>query len=56
QKLKVKKQRIKVLFQSQIHSIIQNIKKTVLLSEHVNLFIIRIESETANQKMRNFEI
>ncbi|OAT02792.1 uncharacterized protein BDCG_17775 [Blastomyces dermatitidis ER-3] len=35
---------------------IQNIEKTALLSEHTNLLITEIESETADQKMQDFEI
>ncbi|OAT03927.1 hypothetical protein BDBG_16143 [Blastomyces gilchristii SLH14081] len=35
---------------------IQNIKKTALLSEHVNLFITEMKSETADQKMQDFEM
>ncbi|EEQ84876.2 uncharacterized protein BDCG_08145 [Blastomyces dermatitidis ER-3] len=40
---------------SQMHFIIQNIEKTVLLSEHVNLLITEMEPETADQKMQDFE-
>ncbi|OAT03011.1 uncharacterized protein BDCG_17885 [Blastomyces dermatitidis ER-3] len=39
-----------------MHFIIQNIEKTALLSEHVNLLITEIESETADQQMQDFEI
>ncbi|KMW68185.1 uncharacterized protein BDCG_17305 [Blastomyces dermatitidis ER-3] len=35
---------------------IQNIEKTALLSEHVNLLITEMEPETADQEMRDFEI
>ncbi|OAT02149.1 uncharacterized protein BDCG_17411 [Blastomyces dermatitidis ER-3] len=35
---------------------IQNIEKTALLSEHVNLLITEMEPETADQKMRDFEM
>ncbi|OAT11214.1 hypothetical protein BDBG_06159 [Blastomyces gilchristii SLH14081] len=35
---------------------IQNIEKTVLLSEHVNLLITEVKPEAADQKMRDFEI
>ncbi|OAT02788.1 uncharacterized protein BDCG_17771 [Blastomyces dermatitidis ER-3] len=35
---------------------IQNIKKTVLLSEHVNLLTTEIELKTADQKIQDFEI
>ncbi|KMW66927.1 hypothetical protein BDDG_11797 [Blastomyces dermatitidis ATCC 18188] len=35
---------------------IQNIEKTALLSEHVNLLVTEVESETADQKMRDFKI
>ncbi|OAT00957.1 uncharacterized protein BDCG_16817 [Blastomyces dermatitidis ER-3] len=34
---------------------IQNIEKTALLSEHVNLLITEMEPEAADQKMRDFE-
>ncbi|OAT11361.1 hypothetical protein BDBG_17511 [Blastomyces gilchristii SLH14081] len=34
---------------------IQNIVKTALLSEHVNLLITEMEPETADQKMQNFK-
>ncbi|KMW69505.1 hypothetical protein BDDG_13646, partial [Blastomyces dermatitidis ATCC 18188] len=50
------KKRIKALFRSQMHFMIQNIEKTALLSEHVNLLTTEIEPETADQKMRDFEI
>ncbi|KMW66931.1 hypothetical protein BDDG_11798 [Blastomyces dermatitidis ATCC 18188] len=55
QKLTEKK-RIEILFISQIHFIIQNIKKTALLSEHTNLLITEMEPETADQKMQDFEV
>ncbi|KMW66746.1 hypothetical protein BDDG_11704 [Blastomyces dermatitidis ATCC 18188] len=35
---------------------IQNIEKAALLSEHVNLLITEVEPETADQKMRDFEV
>ncbi|OAT05216.1 hypothetical protein BDBG_01648 [Blastomyces gilchristii SLH14081] len=35
---------------------IQNIDKTALLSEHVNLLTAEMEPETADQKMWDFEI
>ncbi|OAT14530.1 hypothetical protein BDBG_09530 [Blastomyces gilchristii SLH14081] len=35
---------------------IQNIKKTALLSEYVNLLITEMKPETADQKMWNFKI
>ncbi|OAT08017.1 hypothetical protein BDBG_16941 [Blastomyces gilchristii SLH14081] len=35
---------------------IQNIKKTALLFEHVNLLTAEIKSETVDQKMQNFKI
>ncbi|OAT03228.1 uncharacterized protein BDCG_17989 [Blastomyces dermatitidis ER-3] len=35
---------------------IQNIEKTALLSEHVNLLTAEMEPETADQKMQDFEI
>ncbi|OAT02651.1 uncharacterized protein BDCG_17699 [Blastomyces dermatitidis ER-3] len=34
---------------------IQNIEKTALLSEHVNLLAAEVEPETADQKMQDFE-
>ncbi|OAT04385.1 hypothetical protein BDBG_16241 [Blastomyces gilchristii SLH14081] len=39
-----------------MYFIIQNIKKTALLSEHVNLLITEMKPEAADQKMRDFEI
>ncbi|KMW69138.1 hypothetical protein BDDG_13308, partial [Blastomyces dermatitidis ATCC 18188] len=50
------KKRIEVLFRSQIHFIIQNIEKTALLSEHVNLLAAEVEFKTADQKMQDFEV
>ncbi|OAT12664.1 hypothetical protein BDBG_17697 [Blastomyces gilchristii SLH14081] len=35
---------------------IQNIEKTVLLSEHVNLLTTEMEPEAVDQKMQDFEI
>ncbi|OAT04048.1 hypothetical protein BDBG_16169 [Blastomyces gilchristii SLH14081] len=35
---------------------IQNIEKTALLSEHVNLLTAKMKSETADKKMQDFEI
>ncbi|OAT11740.1 hypothetical protein BDBG_17571 [Blastomyces gilchristii SLH14081] len=35
---------------------IQNIKKTALLSEHVNLLTAEMKPETADQKMQDFEM
>ncbi|OAT00483.1 uncharacterized protein BDCG_16634 [Blastomyces dermatitidis ER-3] len=55
QKLTEKK-RIEVLFRSQIHFMIQNIEKTALLSEHINLLVTEVEPETADQEMRDFEV
>ncbi|OAS99256.1 uncharacterized protein BDCG_16042 [Blastomyces dermatitidis ER-3] len=55
QKLAEKK-RIEALFRSQMHFIIQNIEKTALLSEHVNLLTAEMKSETADQKIQDFEI
>ncbi|KMW69824.1 hypothetical protein BDDG_13981, partial [Blastomyces dermatitidis ATCC 18188] len=52
----IEKKRIEILFRSQIYFIIQNIKKTSLLSEYVNLLITEMKPETADQKMQNFEI
>ncbi|OAT02240.1 uncharacterized protein BDCG_17456 [Blastomyces dermatitidis ER-3] len=39
-----------------MHFIIQNIEKTALLSEHVNLLTTEMKPETADQKMRDFEM
>ncbi|KMW68856.1 hypothetical protein BDDG_13080 [Blastomyces dermatitidis ATCC 18188] len=39
-----------------MHFIIQNIEKTALLSEHVNLLTARVKPETADQKMLDFEV
>ncbi|KMW69145.1 hypothetical protein BDDG_13316 [Blastomyces dermatitidis ATCC 18188] len=55
QKLTEKK-RIKVLFRSQMHFIIQNIEKTALLSEHINLLITEMKPETADQEMWDFKM
>ncbi|KMW69102.1 hypothetical protein BDDG_13278 [Blastomyces dermatitidis ATCC 18188] len=55
QKLAEKK-RIEALFRSQMHFIIQNIEKTALLSEHVNLLTAEMKPETADQKIQDFEI
>ncbi|KMW69269.1 hypothetical protein BDDG_13432, partial [Blastomyces dermatitidis ATCC 18188] len=46
---------IEALFRSQMRSMIQNIEKTALLSEHVNLLITEVEPEAADQEMRDFE-
>ncbi|OAT04027.1 hypothetical protein BDBG_16165 [Blastomyces gilchristii SLH14081] len=35
---------------------IQNIEKTVLLSEHVNLLAAEVEPETVDQEMQDFEM
>ncbi|OAT00236.1 uncharacterized protein BDCG_16537 [Blastomyces dermatitidis ER-3] len=35
---------------------IQDIEKTALLSEHVNLLITEVEPEAADQEMRDFEV
>ncbi|OAT03259.1 uncharacterized protein BDCG_18031 [Blastomyces dermatitidis ER-3] len=35
---------------------IQNIEKTALLSEHINLLTAEMELKTADQKMQDFEI
>ncbi|OAT02075.1 uncharacterized protein BDCG_17370 [Blastomyces dermatitidis ER-3] len=39
-----------------MYFIIQNIEKTALLSEYVNLLTAEIEPETADQKMQDFKI
>ncbi|KMW68878.1 hypothetical protein BDDG_13098 [Blastomyces dermatitidis ATCC 18188] len=54
QKLTEKKG-IKALFRSQMHFMIQNIEKTALLSEYVNLLTAEMKSETADQEMWDFE-
>ncbi|KMW67755.1 hypothetical protein BDDG_12299 [Blastomyces dermatitidis ATCC 18188] len=46
----------KKAFKSQMHSMIQDIEETALLSEHVNLLTAEIESETADQKIQDFEM
>ncbi|OAT02552.1 uncharacterized protein BDCG_17630 [Blastomyces dermatitidis ER-3] len=48
--------RIETLFRSQMHFMIQNIEKTALLSEHVNLLAAEMKPETADQEMQDFEI
>ncbi|OAT00295.1 uncharacterized protein BDCG_16571 [Blastomyces dermatitidis ER-3] len=35
---------------------IQNIEKTALLSEHVNLLTAEVEPEAADQEMQDFEV
>ncbi|KMW67061.1 hypothetical protein BDDG_13045 [Blastomyces dermatitidis ATCC 18188] len=35
---------------------IQNIEKTALLSEHVNLLTAEMKPETADQKIQDFEV
>ncbi|EEQ89066.2 uncharacterized protein BDCG_04186 [Blastomyces dermatitidis ER-3] len=39
-----------------MHFMIQNIEKTALLSEHVNLLTAEMKSETVDQKMQDFEV
>ncbi|OAT06720.1 hypothetical protein BDBG_02889 [Blastomyces gilchristii SLH14081] len=46
----------KKTFKSQMHFMIQNIEEAALLSEHVNLLAAEMEPETADQKMRDFEM
>ncbi|KMW69267.1 hypothetical protein BDDG_13430, partial [Blastomyces dermatitidis ATCC 18188] len=46
---------IKALFRSQMHFMIQDIEKAVLLSEHVNLLVTEVKPEAADQEMRDFE-
>ncbi|KMW66389.1 hypothetical protein BDDG_11518 [Blastomyces dermatitidis ATCC 18188] len=50
------KKRIEVLFRSQMCSMIQDIEKAALLSEHANLLVTEVEPEAADQKMRDFEV
>ncbi|KMW68255.1 hypothetical protein BDDG_12694 [Blastomyces dermatitidis ATCC 18188] len=49
------KEGIKALFRSQMHFMIQDIEKTALLSEHVNLLTAEVEPEAADQEMWDFE-
>ncbi|EEQ91520.2 uncharacterized protein BDCG_06640 [Blastomyces dermatitidis ER-3] len=49
------KKEIRVLFRSQMHFMIQDIEKTALLSEYVNLLAAEMESETADQKIWDFK-
>ncbi|KMW69468.1 hypothetical protein BDDG_13611, partial [Blastomyces dermatitidis ATCC 18188] len=51
----IEKNKIEILFKFQMHFIIQNIEKAVLLSEYVNLLITEMKPETADQKTRDFE-
>ncbi|KLJ05833.1 hypothetical protein EMPG_10740, partial [Blastomyces silverae] len=51
-----KKMRIKILFRFYIYSIIENIEKTALLSEYINLLITEIKSEKADQIMSAFKV
>ncbi|OAT06980.1 hypothetical protein BDBG_16751 [Blastomyces gilchristii SLH14081] len=46
----------KKMFKSQMCFMIQNIEKTALLSEHVNLLAAEMKPETADQEMRDFEM
>ncbi|OAT01251.1 uncharacterized protein BDCG_17003 [Blastomyces dermatitidis ER-3] len=48
--------KIEVLFRSQMHSMIQDIEETALLSEHVNLLAAEVKPETADQEMQDFEV
>ncbi|KMW67174.1 hypothetical protein BDDG_11959 [Blastomyces dermatitidis ATCC 18188] len=50
------KKGIEALFRSQIHSMIQDIEKTALLSEYVNLLTAEMKPETADQEMQDFEM
>ncbi|OAT09725.1 hypothetical protein BDBG_17267 [Blastomyces gilchristii SLH14081] len=50
------KKRIEALFRSQMCFMIQDIKEAALLSEHVNLLAAEVKPETADQKMRDFEM
>ncbi|OAS99605.1 uncharacterized protein BDCG_16225 [Blastomyces dermatitidis ER-3] len=49
------KRKKKKVFKSQMCFIIQNIEKTALLSEHVNLLITEMKPEAADQKMQDFK-
>ncbi|KMW67639.1 hypothetical protein BDDG_12232 [Blastomyces dermatitidis ATCC 18188] len=50
------KKGIEALFRSQMCFMIQNIEKTALLSEHVNLLTAEVEPEAVDQKMQDFEM
>ncbi|EQL30180.1 hypothetical protein BDFG_07275 [Blastomyces dermatitidis ATCC 26199] len=52
---KLIEKKIEILFRFQIHFIIQNIEKTALLSEYINLLITEMKPETVDQKMQDFE-
>ncbi|KMW66794.1 hypothetical protein BDDG_11723 [Blastomyces dermatitidis ATCC 18188] len=54
--IKAQEKRIEALFRSQMHSMIQNIEKAALLSEHVNLLTTEMKPEAADQKMQDFEM
>ncbi|EEQ87868.2 uncharacterized protein BDCG_02988 [Blastomyces dermatitidis ER-3] len=53
---KLVEKRIKALFRSQKHFMIQNIEKAALLSEHINLLTTEVEPEAADQEMQDFEM
>ncbi|OAT03177.1 uncharacterized protein BDCG_17965 [Blastomyces dermatitidis ER-3] len=50
------KEGIEALFRSQMHSMIQDIEKAALLSEHANLLAAGVEPEAVDQEMRDFEM
>ncbi|OAT00646.1 uncharacterized protein BDCG_16713 [Blastomyces dermatitidis ER-3] len=50
------KKGIEALFRSQMCFMIQDIEKTALLSEHVNLLAAGVEPEAADQEMQDFEV
>ncbi|OAS99425.1 uncharacterized protein BDCG_16130 [Blastomyces dermatitidis ER-3] len=50
------KKGIEALFRSQMYSMIQNIEKAALLSEHVNLLTAGVKPKTADQEIWDFEM
>ncbi|KMW69656.1 hypothetical protein BDDG_13804, partial [Blastomyces dermatitidis ATCC 18188] len=52
----VEEKGIEALFRFQMRSMIQDIEKAALLSEHVNLLVTGVEPEAADQEMRDFEV
>ncbi|OAT06326.1 hypothetical protein BDBG_16600 [Blastomyces gilchristii SLH14081] len=52
---KQQQKKIEKILESQMHFMIQNIEKTALLSEHVNLLTTEMKPEIADQKMQDFE-
>ncbi|KMW69821.1 hypothetical protein BDDG_13978, partial [Blastomyces dermatitidis ATCC 18188] len=52
----IEKKEIEALFRSQMHFMIQNIKKIAQLSEHINLLTAEVKPEAADQEMRDLKI